>query len=205
MSLPSTTISSATITAGATGRSSSKYSKYSSVKYSALGLEMVSISNSYLWPSLGTISLKCFHGFPLGSFIKNLTFSMFFSFLAQMFHELVSRDREDGRATWQPYRGIGSEAYLNGTSQGRHPRTPGFRLGEPTARREGRPYPRSQQVIHETSGLGTSISYNCHMFYKLRRWQKIYHTQITPFPAFFVQKHHRWYSSDNQPCGSGQP
>jgi hypothetical protein len=41
--------------------------------------------------------------------------------LARVFHELLSRDREDGRATWQlvpRYRGIGSEAYLNGTSQG---------------------------------------------------------------------------------------
>jgi very-short-patch-repair endonuclease len=27
--------------------------------------------------------------------------------LARMFHELLSRDREDGRATWQPSRGIG--------------------------------------------------------------------------------------------------
>ncbi|MCG6917757.1 MAG: hypothetical protein LJE89_09440 [Deltaproteobacteria bacterium] len=26
------------------------------------------------------------------------------------------RDHEDGRATWQP-QGVGSEAYLNGTSQ----------------------------------------------------------------------------------------
>jgi hypothetical protein len=33
-----------------------------------------------------------------------------------MFHELLSRDREDGRATWQP-QGVGSEAYLYGTSQ----------------------------------------------------------------------------------------
>ena len=41
-----------------------------------------------------------------------------------------------------------SEAYLNGPSQGElilslskeHPRTPGFRLGELTARREGRSY-----------------------------------------------------------------
>ena len=33
-----------------------------------------------------------------------------------MFHELQSRDREGGRATWQP-QGVGSEAYLNGTSQ----------------------------------------------------------------------------------------
>ena len=48
-----------------------------------------------------------------------------------MFHELLSRDREDGRATWQP-QGVGPEAYLNGTSQGElvlslskeHPRTP---------------------------------------------------------------------------------
>jgi len=40
--------------------------------------------------------------------------------LARMFHELMSRDREDGRATGQP-QGIGSEAYLNGTSQGPTP------------------------------------------------------------------------------------
>ncbi|MBW2581634.1 MAG: hypothetical protein JRD00_12020 [Deltaproteobacteria bacterium] len=40
--------------------------------------------------------------------------------LARMFHELLSRDRKDGRATWQP-QGVGSEAYLNGTSQGATP------------------------------------------------------------------------------------
>jgi hypothetical protein len=33
-----------------------------------------------------------------------------------MFHESLSRDHEDGRATWQP-QDVGSEAYLNGTSQ----------------------------------------------------------------------------------------
>ena len=38
------------------------------------------------------------------------------TFLTRIFHELLSRDREDGRATWQP-QGVGSEAYLNGTSQ----------------------------------------------------------------------------------------
>ena len=37
--------------------------------------------------------------------------------LARMFHELLWRDREDDRATGQP-QGVGSEAYLNGTSQG---------------------------------------------------------------------------------------
>jgi hypothetical protein len=36
--------------------------------------------------------------------------------LARIFHELPSRDHEDGRATWQP-QSVGSEAYLNGTSQ----------------------------------------------------------------------------------------
>ena len=49
---------------------------------------------------------------------------------ARIFHELLSRDQEDGRATRSAgacaacratvprHRGIGSEAYLNGTSQG---------------------------------------------------------------------------------------
>ena len=55
---------------------------------------------------------------------------------------MLSRDREDGRATWQP-QGVGSEAYLNGTSQG----------PTPCGCQEGRPYQWSQQVIHEMSGL----------------------------------------------------
>ena len=33
---------------------------------------------------------------------------------------MPSRDREHGRATWQP-QGVGPEAYLNGTSQGPTP------------------------------------------------------------------------------------
>jgi hypothetical protein len=40
--------------------------------------------------------------------------------LVRIFNEFLSRDREDGRATWQP-QGVGSEAYLNGTSQGPTP------------------------------------------------------------------------------------
>jgi hypothetical protein len=40
--------------------------------------------------------------------------------LARIFHELLSRDHEDGCATWQP-QGVGSEAYLSGTSQGPTP------------------------------------------------------------------------------------
>jgi hypothetical protein len=40
--------------------------------------------------------------------------------LVRIFHELLSRDHEDGCATWQP-QGVGSEAYLNGTSQGPTP------------------------------------------------------------------------------------
>jgi hypothetical protein len=37
-----------------------------------------------------------------------------------MFHEWQWRDHEDGRATGQP-QGVGTEAYLNGTSQGSTP------------------------------------------------------------------------------------
>jgi len=37
-----------------------------------------------------------------------------------MFHELLSRDREDALATGQP-QGVGPEAYLNGMSQGTTP------------------------------------------------------------------------------------
>jgi hypothetical protein len=40
--------------------------------------------------------------------------------LARMFHELLSRDRENGRATGQP-QSVGLEAYLNGTSQSATP------------------------------------------------------------------------------------
>jgi hypothetical protein len=39
---------------------------------------------------------------------------------ARIFHESVSRDREDERTTWQP-QGVGPEAYLNSTSQGSTP------------------------------------------------------------------------------------
>jgi hypothetical protein len=42
-----------------------------------------------------------------------------------MFHELLSRDREDGRATGQP-QGVGPEAYLNGASQGATPENARF-------------------------------------------------------------------------------
>jgi len=42
------------------------------------------------------------------------------SFLARMFHESPSRDRGEGCATGQP-QGVGSEAYLNSTSQGPTP------------------------------------------------------------------------------------
>ncbi len=47
-----------------------------------------------------------------------------FATLARVFHELLSRDLEDGRATGQP-QGVGSEAYLNGTSQGPTPEVAG--------------------------------------------------------------------------------
>jgi hypothetical protein len=40
--------------------------------------------------------------------------------LSRIFHELLSRDPKDVCATGQP-QGVGSEAYLNGTSQGPTP------------------------------------------------------------------------------------
>ena len=52
------------------------------------------------------------------------------------------RDHEDGCATWQP-QGVGSEAYLERYVAGADTR----------GRQEGRPYPWSQHVIHEISGL----------------------------------------------------
>jgi hypothetical protein len=64
--------------------------------------------------------------------------------LAWIFHEFLSRDHEDGRATGQPSRGTAGlvsvpERYVEGT--------------DTRGRLEGRPYPWSQQVIHEISGL----------------------------------------------------
>jgi hypothetical protein len=65
--------------------------------------------------------------------------------LTRIFHELLWRDHEDGRATWQPSRGTAGlvrgvpERYVAGA--------------DTRGRQEGGPYPRSQQVIHEISGL----------------------------------------------------
>jgi hypothetical protein len=71
--------------------------------------------------------------------------------IARMFHELQSRDRGGGCAT----RSAGACAACRATT--------GFwTLGVPEwyvagtntrGRQEGRPYPRSQQAIHEISGL----------------------------------------------------
>jgi len=68
-------------------------------------------------------------------------------YLARILHELLSRDPEDGRATWQPSRGTAGlvsvpERYVAGA--------------DTRGRQEGRPYPWSQQVIHELSGLDMS-------------------------------------------------
>ncbi|MGW8222489.1 MAG: hypothetical protein ACWGP1_10125, partial [Syntrophobacteria bacterium] len=64
---------------------------------------------------------------------------------------MLSRDHEDGCATGQP-QGVGPEAYLNGTSQG----------GDTRGRQEGRPYPWSQQSIHDISGLnGLFATFSC--------------------------------------------
>ena len=95
--------------------------------------------------------------------------------LTRVLHEFPSRDRGEGcatrsagacaacRATVPRYRGIGSEAYLNGTSQGEpvlslskeHPRTPGrtaMSAVAVTPRRDGIPgfiveYPAMGDVV----------------------------------------------------------
>ena len=54
-----------------------------------------------------------------------------------MFHELVSRDRGDGRATGQP-QGVGYEAYLNSTSQDPTPED---------TRKDGHIRGRSRQLV----------------------------------------------------------
>ena len=83
-----------------------------------------------------------------------------------MFHELLSRDHEDGRATWQP-QGVGSEAYLNGTSQEptlEDARKDGHIIRArcaPLSPASGFPVSWSQQVIHEISGLDKSLKKGC--------------------------------------------
>jgi len=54
-----------------------------------------------------------------------------------MFHELLSRDRGDDCDTGQPH-GVGSEAYLNSTSQGPTPED---------ARKDGQIHGRSRQLL----------------------------------------------------------
>ena len=78
--------------------------------------------------------------------------------LARIIHESVSRDREDGLATGQP-QGVESEAYLNSTSQVSSPED--AREDDhiirarcaPLSPANGFPVSRSQQPIHELSGL----------------------------------------------------
>jgi hypothetical protein len=57
--------------------------------------------------------------------------------LARIFHDSMSRDREDGRATGQS-QGVGPEAYLNSTSQGPTPED---------ARKDGHIRGRSRRIV----------------------------------------------------------
>ena len=74
--------------------------------------------------------------------------------LARIIHELLSRDQEDGRAT----RSAGACAACLATAGGWFRGVPErYVAGADTrGRQEGRPYPWSQQVIHEISGLDMS-------------------------------------------------
>jgi hypothetical protein len=70
--------------------------------------------------------------------------------LTRIMHETPWRGRRDRHATGQPSRGTAGLDLRRTCSvrrKVRDPSTPGFRLVEPPARREGRPHPRSQQVV----------------------------------------------------------
>jgi hypothetical protein len=60
--------------------------------------------------------MKICKGRSLYIFIYSQSAGFNSSELARLFHELLSRDHEDGRATGQP-QGLGPESCLNGTSQ----------------------------------------------------------------------------------------
>jgi hypothetical protein len=97
-----------------------------------------------------------------------LLFSTFFNLkspllqfsLARIFHESVSRDREDGCAT----RSAGACAACRVTAGGRtrgvlEQYVAGF---DTRGRPEGQSYPRSQQAIRETYGLATYFQIRPH-------------------------------------------
>ena len=65
-----------------------------------------------------------------------------------MFHELLSRGREDGRATGQP-QGVGPEAYLNGMSQG---------TTHEDAQKDGHTRGRSKQLMKHPGLPGSQSS-----------------------------------------------
>ena len=71
-----------------------------------------------------------------------------------MFHELLLRDHEDGRAIGQP-QGVGPEAYLKGTLQGATLEDGHIVRARcaPLSPASGFPVSWSQQAIHEISGL----------------------------------------------------
>jgi len=98
--------------------------------------------------------------FAIGLIGEGLIFSptgAFLFFLTWIFCELALRDREDGCATGQP-QGVGSEAYLNTTSQGPTPegaRKDGHIIRArcaPLSPASGFPVSRSEWAIHEISG-----------------------------------------------------
>ena len=92
--------------------------------------------------------------------------------LDRIFHELLSRDRGDGCAIWQP-QGIGTEAYLNSTSQGPIPedaRKDGHIIRArcaPLSPASGFPVSWSQQAIREISGLVLVI------LAEVARWRRL--------------------------------
>jgi hypothetical protein len=93
-----------------------------------------------------------------------------------MFHELLSRDREDGRATGQP-QGVAPEAYLNGTSQGTAPED---------ARKDGHIRCRSKRFMKHPGWVQRFLGYYLNLLKKinynifwLHLWQYIVPAELT--------------------------
>ena len=94
------------------------------------------------------------------------------SLITRMFHELVSRDRGDNCPTGQP-QGVGSEAYLNSTSQGPTPedaRKDAYIRGRSRQRVKYSGYNKRKPPSADQAASGGSYrqkGFNLALFYKL--------------------------------------
>ena len=91
-----------------------------------------------------------------------------------MFHELLSRDREDGRATGQP-QSVGPEAHLNGTPQGL---TPEDALKDGHIRGCSRPFMKHPGYISSTTDPPDSAGSTKEFGDGRVQWQDVVNTAL---------------------------